>query len=34
MPHIGKPGKQAGGGVKPDIYSDPDEMRAFVRRFK
>lgn len=34
MPHLGKPGKQAGGGVKPDIYSDPDEMRAFVRRFK
>jgi hypothetical protein len=34
MPHIGKPGNQAGGGVKPDIYSDPDEMRAFVRRFK
>ena len=34
MPHIGKPGKQAGGGVKPDIFSDPDEMRAFVRRFK
>lgn len=34
MPHIGKPGKQAGAGVKPDIYSDPDEMRAFVRRFK
>lgn len=34
MPHLGKPGKQAGGGVKPDIYSDPDEMRSFVRRFK
>ena len=34
MPHLGKPGKQAGGGVKPDIYSDPDEMREFVRRFK
>ena len=34
MPHLGKPGKQAGAGVKPDIYSDPDEMRAFVRRFK
>ena len=34
MPHLGKPGKQAGGGVKPDIFSDPDEMRAFVRRFK
>lgn len=34
MPHLGKPGKQAGSGVKPDIYSDPDEMRAFVRRFK
>lgn len=34
MPHLGKPGKQAGGGVKPDIYSDPDEMRAFIRRFK
>ena len=34
MPHLGKPGKQAGAGVKPDIYSDPDEMLAFVRRFK
>lgn len=34
MPHLGKPGKQAGANVKPDIYSDPDEMRAFVRRFK
>ena len=34
MPHLGKPGKQAGGGVKPDIFSDPDEMRTFVRRFK
>lgn len=34
MPHLGKPGKQAGGGVKPDIYSDPDEMLSFVRRFK
>lgn len=34
MPHLGKPGKQAGAGVKPDIFSDHDEMRAFVRRFK
>ena len=33
MPRRESP-KQAGGGVKPDIYSDPDEMRAFVRRFK
>lgn len=32
MPHIGKPGKQAGGGTKPDIFSDKDAMLAFIRR--
>lgn len=32
MPNIGKPGKQAGGGTKPDIFSDKDAMLAFIRR--
>ena len=32
MPHIGKPGKQAGGGTKPDIFRDKDAMLAFIRR--
>lgn len=31
MPRLGKPGKQAGSGTKPDIFSDPDAMRAFIR---
>lgn len=34
MPHLGKPGKQAGSGTAPDIFSDADEMRSFVRRFR
>ena len=32
MPHIGKPGKQAGAGTKPDIFSDKDAMLSFIRR--
>ena len=31
MPKIGKPGKQAGGGSAPDIFSDHDAMRSFIR---
>lgn len=31
MPNIGKPGKQAGGGSKPDIFSDRDAMINFIR---
>lgn len=31
MPNIGKPGKQAGGGSKPDIFSDRDAMLNFIR---
>lgn len=30
MPHIGRPGK-SGGATQPDIFSDPAEMRAFLR---
>lgn len=32
MPRLGKPGKQAGGGSKPDIFSDRDAMLSFIRR--
>jgi hypothetical protein len=31
MPKIGKPGKQAGAGTKPDIFSDKDAMISFIR---
>lgn len=31
MPRIGKPGKQAGAGTKPDIFSDNDAMLSFIR---
>lgn len=31
MPKIGKPGKQAGAGTKPDIFSDNDAMLSFIR---
>lgn len=31
MPKLGKPGKQAGAGTKPDIFSDKDAMISFIR---
>lgn len=31
MPKLGKPGKQAGSGSAPDIFSDHDAMRSFIR---
>lgn len=31
MPKLGKPGKQAGAGTKPDIFSDNDAMISFIR---
>lgn len=31
MPRLGKPGKQAGAGTKPDIFSDNDAMLSFIR---
>lgn len=31
MPKLGKPGKQAGAGTKPDIFSDHDAMVSFIR---
>lgn len=31
MPKIGKPGKQAGAGTKPDIFSDDEAMISFIR---
>jgi hypothetical protein len=31
MPKLGKPGKQAGGGSAPDIFSDHDAMVSFIR---
>ena len=34
MPKLGKPGKQAGGATAPDIFTDSDQMRNFVRRFR
>lgn len=32
MPSIGKPGKQAGGNSKPDVFEDREAMRDFIRR--
>lgn len=31
MPKLGKPGKQAGAGTKPDIFNDRDAMISFIR---
>jgi len=31
MPAIGRPGRQAGGGSAPDIFSDDDAMRSYIR---
>ena len=31
IPVLGRPGKQAGSGVTPDIWSDDDAMEAYIR---
>lgn len=31
VPHLGRPGKQAGSGTAPDIFSDPRAMKEFLR---
>lgn len=31
MPNIGRPGKQAATATAPDIFEDPEAMRAFLR---
>lgn len=31
MPAIGRPGRQAGGGSAPDIFSDDDALRSYIR---
>lgn len=31
VPHIGRPGKQAGENTAPDIFSDPRAMKEFLR---
>lgn len=31
MPHLGRPGRQAGDNSAPDIFSDPAAMKAFLR---
>ena len=31
VPRMGKPGKQAGSGSAPDIWSDDDAMREYIR---
>lgn len=31
MPNIGRPGKQAATATAPDIFEDPEAMRAFIR---
>ena len=31
MPHLGRPGKQAAGNAKPDIWTDDDAMRDYIR---
>lgn len=34
MPHLGRPGKQAGSGAQPDIFADRDAMRSFIRSMR
>ena len=31
VPHLGRPGKQAGGNAQPDIWTDDDAMRDYIR---
>ena len=31
MPHLGRPGKQAGSNTQPDIWNDDDAMRDYIR---
>lgn len=31
VPHLGRPGKQAGGNSQPDIWTDDDAMRDYIR---